>query len=369
MMLIKQSSFIISLIVCLTIFSCTSDDYYTPIPEPQEIEPEEISPVIFDIAEVPYQTLSDYNFFDGDLKDLSPVYGVLPYDLNSSLFSDYAKKKRFVWMPDDVSAAYVNDYSPLNFPIGTVLIKNFYYNNVQPANDTRIIETRLMINKADGWIFANYIWNDDQSEAIFSLEGGLTDIEWIENGVPKSTTYKIPPESECFTCHKIAAIPMPIGPKPQNLNKDHAFSDGVFNQLEKLKEFGYLNGSIPTDINTVIDWQDDSQSIDLRMRSYMDVNCAHCHSEDAHCHYRPVRFAFNENDDEINLGACVEPEEQFGGLTYIVSPGNINRSMLHFRLSTTLAQRRMPLLGRNLVHEEAVEMVEEWINSLTTICN
>ena len=159
MMLIKQSSFIISLIVCLTIFSCTSDDYYTPIPEPQEIEPEEISPVIFDIAEVPYQTLSDYNFFDGDLKDLSPVYGVLPYDLNSSLFSDYAKKKRFVWMPDDVSAAYVNDYSPLNFPIGTVLIKNFYYNNFQPANDTKIIETRLMINKADGWIFANYIWN------------------------------------------------------------------------------------------------------------------------------------------------------------------------------------------------------------------
>jgi len=162
---------------------------------------------------------------------------------------------------------------------------------------------------------------------------------------------------------------MPIGPKPQNLNKNYTFSDGVSNQLEKLREFGYLGGSIPNDINTLIDWQDDSQSIDLRMRSYIDVNCAHCHSEDAHCHYRPVRFAFHENDDETNLGVCIEPEEQFGGLTYIVSPGNKDRSMLHFRLSTTLAQRRMPLLGRTLVHEEAVLMVEEWIDSITTICN
>ena len=109
MILIKQPLFIISLLFCLTISGCASDDNYTPIPEPQEIEPEEISPVIFDIAEIPYQSLSEYNFFDGDLKDLSPVYGVLPYDLNASLFSDYAKKKRFVWMPDDVSAAYVND--------------------------------------------------------------------------------------------------------------------------------------------------------------------------------------------------------------------------------------------------------------------
>ena len=368
MMLIKQPSFIISLIICLTIFSCNSDDNYIPNPEP-----EQVSPVVFDITEVPYQTLSEYNFFenelDVELKDLNPVYGVIPYDLNSSLFTDYAKKKRFIWMPDNVSAQYVNDYSSLDFPIGTVLIKNFYYENVQPSNTTRIIETRLMINKSEGWTFANYIWNDEQTEASFSLEGSLTDVEWIQNGETKNVTYKVPPESECFTCHKIAAIPMPIGPKPQNLNKNYAYTDGLANQLEKLQEFGYLGGDIPNDINTVINWEDESQPIGSRVRSYLDINCAHCHSESAHCDYRPVRFSFNENDAEINLGVCVEPEEQFDGLTYIVSPGNISRSMLYFRLSTTIAQRRMPLLGRTLAHEEAVEMVEEWINSLTTICH
>mgnify|MGYP000264998783 CR=1 FL=1 len=113
--------------VCFTIISCASDDNYTALPEPQEIEPEETSPVIFDISEMPYQTLSEYNFFDGDLKDLSPVYGVLPYDLNASLFSDYAKKKRFVWMPKNSKATYNGDGNILELPIGSAIIKTFYY--------------------------------------------------------------------------------------------------------------------------------------------------------------------------------------------------------------------------------------------------
>ena len=83
------------------------------------------SVVNFDFNSVPYETLSEYNFFQGNLKDLDPTFGVIPYDLNSPLFSDYAHKKRFIWMPQNTKATYVNDYSALNFPSGTVLIKNF----------------------------------------------------------------------------------------------------------------------------------------------------------------------------------------------------------------------------------------------------
>src|SRR5690554_3498781 len=59
------------------------------------------SPVNFEISEVPYDKLSDYNFYEGNLSDLSPVYGVLPYEPINSLFADYSRKKRFVWMPND----------------------------------------------------------------------------------------------------------------------------------------------------------------------------------------------------------------------------------------------------------------------------
>src|SRR5690606_21071090 len=118
------SAFIILLATTTIIISCGSDDSdnYTELPV--------VSPVVLDLAAVPYPKLSDYNFYEGDLKNLEPVYGVLPYDLNSSLFTDYALKKRFVWMPDNTTATYTSDGAIPNFATGTILIKNFYYENV-----------------------------------------------------------------------------------------------------------------------------------------------------------------------------------------------------------------------------------------------
>src|SRR5688572_11812966 len=135
--------------------SCGSDD---------SGDYKEVSPVVLDLTAVPYPKLSDYKFFVGEMKNLQPAYKVLPYDLINSLFSDYALKKRFVWMPEGAQATYSSDGEILNFPAGAVLIKNFYYNNVLPDNVTKIIETRIMIKKTGGWIFANYKWNDEQTE-------------------------------------------------------------------------------------------------------------------------------------------------------------------------------------------------------------
>lgn len=327
-----------------------------------------VSGVAYTIDQEPYQSLSEYLFFETPLNELIPTFGVIPYELISSLFTDYAHKKRFIWMPAGVSASYVEDSEVLEFPIGTILIKNFFYENVQPIGETIIVETRLMLRTTNGWQFANYVWNEDQTDAFYDMEGSHKSIEWLEDGVLKNVNYRIPSASECFTCHKSAAVSTPIGPKPQNLNKNLVYSGAEMNQLQKLIEVGYLENTIPQVINSVVEWNDENQPLDLRMRSYVDINCAHCHSDETHCFYRPMRFAFNESDDNVNLGVCVEPQEEFGGLTYITSPGDINRSMLHFRVSTTLAQRRMPLLGRTLAHEEAVEMIEEWINSLNINC-
>ncbi|WP_298893780.1 Ig-like domain-containing protein [uncultured Psychroserpens sp.] len=326
------------------------------------------SPVNFDLGEIPYATLSEYNFFDGEMKDLDPVYGVLPYNLNSTLFTDYAHKKRFVWMPDGTKANYNSDFTPLDFPLGAVLIKNFYYDNVQPSNTTRIIETRLMYMTEEGWDFAKYVWNDDQTEATFTNAGSFTDVEWIENGVPYNATYRIPSRNECFTCHNKFGTPLPIGPKPQNLNRDLAYTDGVSNQLQKWINVGYLEDNLPTSIVSTVKWDDESLDLELRVRSYLDINCAHCHSEESYCEYRPMRFAFNENDDDTNKGLCVTPDTQIAGTTHIVVPGDINASVLRFRINSTEEQNRMPLLGRTLKHDEGVRLIEEWINSLNGEC-
>ena len=327
-----------------------------------------VSPVSLDLENMPYATLSEYNFFDGEMKDLDPVFGVLPYDLNSPLFTDYAHKKRFVWMPDGAKANYTNDFTTLDFPVGAVLIKNFYYDNVQPTNTTRIIETRLMYMRENGWDFAKYVWNDEQTEATFTNSGSFTDVQWINNGITNNVTYRIPSASECFTCHNSFESAVPIGPKPQNLNRDLTYPDGTNNQLQKWIDVGYLENNLPTSIVSTVNWEDESLDLDLRVRSYLDINCAHCHSDESYCEYRPMRFSFNENGDDTNKGVCVPPDTQIAGTSHIVVPGNINTSVLRFRLNSIEEQNRMPLLGRTMTHFEGVRLIDDWINSLNGEC-
>ncbi|HEX7869541.1 MAG TPA: hypothetical protein VF455_05440, partial [Chryseobacterium sp.] len=227
--------------------------------------------VNFNIDAVPYAKLSTYSFFTGDLKNLNPSKKVIPYEPASSLFTDYALKKRFIWMPEGTKSVYDGDAKTLNFPVGTVLIKNFYYNTVQPNNTTRIIETRLMIKKSSGWIFAEYLWNDEQTEANLVTGTDFT------SGSSKSITfkksnndvitadYRIPSESECYACHKLDNHPIPIGVKPQNLNVSYNYPNGMKNQLQKLVDEGYLQG-YPANIVSTVDYRDTSKPLDLRFR-------------------------------------------------------------------------------------------------------
>jgi uncharacterized repeat protein (TIGR03806 family) len=273
-------------------------------------------------------------------------------------------------MPSGTEAEYVSDHQVLNFPDGAVMIKNFYYNNVQPENTKKIIETRLIYKKNDTWHFAEYVWNDEQTEATLVMGGQNKTIGWIdEDNQLRTVNYRIPSEQECFTCHKSFNQASPIGPKPQNLNKIITYSDGAFNQLEKWNSAGYL-GSINTEtINTVVDWTDETQSLRDRVRAYVDMNCAHCHRQGSHCDYRPIRLAWNETTNDSNLGICVNPDEFVNPqLTKIISRGNPLRSMMYYRINTTTEQYRMPLLGRTLIHEEAVALLEEYIDSLEPAC-
>lgn len=358
-------SFLLLLLIVF-VFACKKDEE----PETTSPTPTESSGVSFDLGLVPYPNLSQYRFFVGEMSDLHPNERVLPYDVITPLFTDYAKKKKFIWMPEGTSASYASDNNVLDFPDGAVMVKSFYYNNVQPYNTKKILETRLIYKKDGQWHFADYIWNEDQTEATFSLAGHNVPLEWIDdNGTTRNITYRIPSEQECFTCHKEFNISSPIGPKPQNMNKDYPYEDGAMNQLEKWISVGYLTNNIPADINTVVDWTDETQSLESRWRAYVDMNCSHCHREGSHCDYRPLRLAWSETSDVTNLGVCVVPDEEVNSsLTHIIARGNVARSVMNYRVGTVEEQYRMPLLGRTIVHEEALELLQQYINSLSPEC-
>ncbi len=370
----KKNYFLIILLASFSFYSCSDkDDTYIPI--------DPVSPVTVDLTQVPYPKLSDYKFFEGELKNQMPSLNVLPYEPASALFTDYAHKKRFVWMPPGLKSTYDSDSSVLELPVGAALIKTFYYDNVEnitPSGGTRIIETRIMIRKTEGWIFAEYVWNEEQTEAYFDLAGQNTAVTWNENGVVKSANYRIPSEEQCIVCHKAKkvvgeeelTVHIPIGIKPQNLNFDLNYGTDSKNQLTKWIEQGYLDGNftLPSVENSTVNYNDTSKSLEDRARSYVDINCAHCHQADRHCDYRPMRFAFHETfNNQTNMGVCVntmDMQDFPAALSKIVTPGNKNRSMLYYRLNTENPGYMMPLHGRSIIHEEGVSLIESWINSL-----
>ena len=365
-LLIKKyfaSIFVIILIVAIVVSCSKSDD-------DKYVEP--TFAVSVNLATVPYPKLSDYHFFQGEQKNLSPNQNVLPYEPASSLFADYAHKKRFVWMPAGSKATYVSDDKVLDLPVGAVLIKTFYYDNVQPNNTTQIIETRLLIKKSSGWKAYDYVWNAEQKDAILDEAGnGFTiPVTFKENNIIRSFNYKTPSQGKCLTCHKInpnqtGEITIPIGPKPQNLNTVYSYNGVSMNQIEKWQSVGYLDNSVPalSAIKSTIDYRDVTQSLQLRARSYLDINCAHCHQAGGHCEYVPQRFNFS-NTDVLTSGVCLTPLTTVTGFPYIINGGNSTNSLMINKMTSVEDGIMMPYIGRILVHDEGVQLITDWINSL-----
>lgn len=322
------------------------------------------------IPDEPHALLSDYNFFKGDLADLTPVDEVLPYDLNSPLFSDYSQKARFVWMPEGTTANYTTDHV-LDFPIGAVLIKNFYYNHDERdlSKGRRIMETRLLVNRGEEWDAYGYIWNDEQTDAHFELVGDIKDVTWINaEGKEQRVDYIIPNKNQCKGCHAYKNQLKPIGPKVRNLNKDYAYTSGVQNQLTQWTTQGYLKGFTESAVApSVAVWNDAKKySIHERSMAYLDINCGHCHNPDGAGSTSGLTL-MADSEIGLKLGvfkATVSAGGGTGGHTYSIVPGNPDESIMVYRMNSTDPGAMMPEVGRRLVHNEGVALISDWIQEM-----
>lgn len=316
-----------------------------------------------------FEKLSDYRFFTGELKNLTPNEGVLPYDLKTPLFSDYAEKARFVWMPKGVSAVY-NISDVLDFPVGAVLIKNFFYpiDQRNPAQGRRIIETRLLIHQPGGWDASTYVWNDEQTEARIYLAGTIRKVEYTDAaGTPVRVNYVVPTRNQCKGCHAYDDKLIPIGPKVRNLDKSYAYIDGEEDQLVRWAKTGYLSGVNGHFMPFLAQWDDPaSGSIQDRAMAYLDVNCGHCHNPHGAANTSGLFLTADEKPGP-NLGifkAPVSTGKGSGGRLYSIVPGHPEASILLYRMESTDPGAMMPEVGRTMVHAEGVELIREWIASL-----
>lgn len=343
--------------------------------------------------------LSDYNLFaDRTDPTRNPNAGGIPYDLSTQLFTDYASKYRFVFIPKGKKATY-SEHEVLEFPVGTVLVKTF----AMPADTSNrgqnehIIETRLLIHRESGWVARPYYW-DTASDASLAIAGKtIENMTTQHNGKTLTFTYAVPKASSCTSCHSVVPLlqgpddkrqPIfkPIGPKARFLNKDFNYDGHLQNQLTYWKEHGVLDG-LPGNMSEVSQAPVFNDAVDptalsadalhATAKAYLDINCAHCHRSGltlpeplyaGPAGSSGLQMEFNRayEDSPTKFGACKipvaggSPDYPLGD----VVPGSADMSYLLFRMNTTDPRHKMPELGRSAVHEEGVALIREWINHL-----
>lgn len=313
------------------------------------------------------ETLSEYGFFTGPLKELRPGQNVYPYEVNTPLFSNYSAKQRFIRIPSGTKIQY-RDSAVFDFPKGSVLIKNFYYPKDfrKPEKGRTLLETRLLVHEAAGWQAYPYIWNDEQTEAFYDPAGETREVRYVnESGRKVNTPYAIPNKNQCKGCHLKNDQLVPVGPSARQLNRMIDTSGKKVHQLNHWKEAGILEGLPPdSEIPVGVVWDDPlTGSLNERARAYLDANCAHCHSRTGPANTSGLYLDVYETDP-LHLGVNKSPVAAgrgSGNLRFDIVPGAPNQSILYFRMQTNDPSIAMPEIGREQVHREGLALIEEWI--------
>jgi uncharacterized repeat protein (TIGR03806 family) len=307
--------------------------------------------------------------------------GVVPYELATPLFSDFSLKARAIALPEGQSASY-NERGVLTFPVGTRLVKSFFFpaDFRAPTEDLRLIETRVLTLEEDGWDAWPFLWNEEQTEAMRAPSGDVLDLSFVDaQGEPVSFSYLVPQRNQCVDCHELPGGEerqnTPIGPTARNLH--------VGDQLERLAAEGVISDLPPLQDISAATEAASLQGVDLAAlpdevllpaaRDYLDINCAHCHHpEGTEGRSSQLFLNWDYEENPFHLGVCKKPGSAgngTGGLTYDIVPGDPESSILWYRMQTAELGEMMPDLGRALVDERGVELVAEWIRRLEGTCS
>ena len=292
-------------------------------------------------------TLEEFGFFvDGP--NQIPTMGVIPYRLNTPLYSDGAEKLRFVYVPSGEKVP-LGDDGLLQLPVGSALIKTFAFGD---GDARRLIETRVLLHRADGWLALPYRWNDEQTEARLAVAGARLP---ITTPAGEKISYRIPNKNQCKECHGLNGTVTPIGPKARNLSQDWMSARADWFE------------ATPRNVAVVPLWDDASAgSAEERARGYLDVNCAHCHRPGATASNSGLDLRWDQADPQ-SFGVHKRPVAAgrgAGSHEFSIEPGKPDDSIIVYRMSSTEPGVAMPELGKATVDREGVEAVRRWIASM-----
>ena len=330
--------------MCLQ-WSCRGGQATTTTPSPVRADPYLRMPPR-ETAQLP-PLLSQTGAFK-DTRTLAPSDGLVPYELNVSFWSDGAAKRRWIAVPRGSAGVHFSPTGEWSFPAGTVFVKHFELDGAR-------METRLLVRDAAGGVYgAAYRWRADNTDADLVTDATTANVPVHTSRGVRVQTWSIPGRADCRTCHTPYAGGV-LGPKARQLT----------GQLVSWRRLGLFEN--PPDDQTIARLPrlapptDKTSSLEHRIRSWLDANCTQCHRPGGVAGYFDARF-----DTPLARQNLVDGPVLINlGLDHarLIAPNDVWRSVLFSRV-TSLEQLKMPPLAHNVVDQEAVRLLREWIESL-----
>ncbi len=343
---------------------------------------------------------------------------LIPYSVNSPLWSDGARKERFVAMAVSTDGKGKKTVAKIgtgnatrgwSFPDGTVLVKSFGL-KVAGKDDPvdRWVETRLMYREQGEWVGYSYEWNDEQTEAMLVDARGRDREFRVANadGSSGRQVWHYPSRAECMVCHSRAAEYV-LGLTTVQINRDHVHGGVAVNQLSVLSELGLAQLNSADELRARFKKRLEAGGLaaekvkqelakykpkmppgqmfagkvvskpalidpygkgglEMRVRSYLHANCAQCH----------VAAGGGNAQMELNFSTPIAKAKLVGAVPVhdtfklsdarLVVPGHPERSVLLKRLAMR-GRGQMPQLATSFPDTRAVALFREWIKSLPPV--
>lgn len=290
-----------------------------------------------------------------------------PFAPQYPLWTDGAEKSRWVRLPEGARID-VSDVDAWRFPPGTTFWKEFAWGG-------RKVETRMIRRTEDGWLFATYVWTEDQGDALLAPDRGAAGAYEIAPGVRHS----VPGIADCQTCHGSSPAVV-LGFNALQLSDDR---DPLAPHAEPLPAGGWTLRRLVEE-DRLAPPRPDLVARSPKIRAgdpvaraalgYLAANCGGCHNDRGPLARLGFSFqhvvAAGAEAPEPALATAVGVAGRYlipgssGGASPIVAPGEPSASALLYRMQSRRPASQMPPLGTAVVDEEAVDLVRRWIESL-----
>ena len=304
--------------------------------------------------------------------------GVVPYHIAATPWADGAATTRAIGIPGTGSIRPLDDPRTrsgvpgrrLNFPSDTVLVKTLSLRlsrQGHAADDTLTpVETQLLHLDGDVWRPYTYAWNDEATDAILvPAEGSLRELQVVDRDSPETThvqTWRCHSRSECLVCHNRAAGVI-LGFTRDQLNVGEGGGDARHSCFDRIRQMGLIDGDVESDATTLVSPYDTVAPLTTRIRSYLDVNCSHCHGNGGGG-TTALRLQRGVTISDMRIIDAGPTQGDFGiSDARLVAPGEPFRSVLYYRLAT-LGHGRMPYVGSRVLDESALLLFHDWISTL-----